>query len=176
MLRRSLRTWALSGALLFAGCSCAGNPFYVYREPLNPRPAIYFKWWKEIEACSGRTGDIRRVRFNVHPNPVFVVKGLTQTGDTISIVAIGMHQYTSRPFGAILKMTAIVLARPYVMHEGVVKHEILHAILHQQKPPNHGHPPEYAEKCSGLHAWRDPVFTRPDSIPDQTIPRLPEVP
>ena len=108
----------------------------VYREPTLPAgaepfepPAAYAEWWHQTEACSGREGDFRRVRWFVVPNAdYFVVDGRHYEGMWYS------HFHY------------IALASAYVSYGLVVRHEMLHDLLDRVD-----HPPEYfRDRCGGL--------------------------
>ena len=108
----------------------------VYREPTLPAgaepfepPGVYEDWWHETEACSGRQGDFRRVRWYMVPNAdYFAVDGRLYGGMWYS------HFHY------------VVLASAFVSSAPVVRHEMLHDLLNRSD-----HPAEYfRERCAGL--------------------------
>ncbi|MCU0620085.1 MAG: hypothetical protein MUC69_01125 [Gemmatimonadales bacterium] len=92
-------------------------------------PAQYADWWSRTEACSLLEGDMQRVEWYVVPD---VATFATDQGEKVGIrVQTGDR-------------IRIVLAGHYQMHEMVVRHEMLHALL---KEP--GHPRDYfVNRCA----------------------------
>lgn len=93
---------------------------------MAPRPE-YALWWKLTERCAGRTADLGDFHWYVVPGvAVFSDKQLE-----------GEENSTTK---------RIILAGKMVDSGGVVRHEMLHALLSQ-----HGHPAEYfQQKCAGV--------------------------
>lgn len=88
--------------------------------------AVYAFWWEQVVACSGRTGSLVAVDFYVLPG-----RASFEAGGT---AAAGAYD----PSGH-----RIVLAGDFEFHGGVVRHEMLHALVPELK-----HPREYfAERC-----------------------------
>lgn len=86
-------------------------------------PAIYREWLAKTEQCSGRTGDFSTLEF-------YVVPGV-ETFPTSDGSKVGEWVTAGR-------VNRIVIAGNYQGHEMVVRHELLHALLHAE-----GHPAEY---------------------------------
>ena len=83
--------------------------------------AQYITWWNELEACSGRSGDIHAASFYVLPDD--------------SVVRVGNESYWGYWIEA---GDRIVLAGPWASNEKLVKHEEMHALLQSAL-----HPPAY---------------------------------
>jgi hypothetical protein len=79
-------------------------------EPFTP-PAVYARWWRMTEQCSGRTGDLGRIRWFRTPGSEMVHKGSTVTG------------YWS------MRDNMVVIAEDHIRHGLAVRHEMLHALL-----------------------------------------------
>lgn len=113
----------------------------------------YAAWWQAVEACSGRTaplGEITWYRAGAEtiPDVGESYNGLTYQGDVPLVVIAGSH-----------------------VNDGVVvRHEMLHVLLHRN-----GHPGEYfVKRCGGIVACGDACLreggfpvTQPN--PDTTI-------
>jgi hypothetical protein len=142
--------------------ACAVNPFYVQKQPLAPMPMEYYQWWKDAQKCSGLKGKMKDVAFYFSASPEFRVRWLNINGDTIRISAIGLHETVDKPFGAFLKRTRITIAQPYILTEGIVKHEMMHALIFQNRDSlgkemdleNEHHPLIFGIKCPTLYNWR----------------------
>lgn len=89
-------------------------------------PAVYAQWWADVEACSGRTGDMERVNWFVVPNSKwFTIRGVAYDGYWFEY----HHE--------------IVLPSANVKDSLVVRHEMLHDLLNDGE-----HPREYfVERC-----------------------------
>lgn len=112
-----------------AGCASVTDPPLPGGAAAFAPPAVYARWWAQAEVCSGRTGDLAAVRW-------FVVPG----ADTIPLAGQGeVNGYWSAG------SNEIVLAEHSVRDGGVVRHEMLHALLR-----GGGHPPaEFQGRCAG---------------------------
>jgi hypothetical protein len=87
---------------------------------------IYTRWWADMEACSGRTGDLSRVNWFVVPN----AKWFGREGVAYDGYWFEYHH-------------EIILASAYVQDSLVVRHEMLHDLLDDGT-----HPPEYfVDRC-----------------------------
>ncbi|MEO6528813.1 MAG: hypothetical protein ABIP93_19505 [Gemmatimonadaceae bacterium] len=120
-------------------------------------PAVYARWWKMTEACSGRSGDLAALRW-------YRVQSSSVT-------------YNRRSFAGFWSANEnwIVLARGQDDNGAAVRHEMLHALIQGS-----GHPrAEFLEACASLVAcsseciadgepWRAPqqeyVVFPPDSL------------
>jgi hypothetical protein len=128
---RMLRS-VLAGALaLLAGSSCdvPTAPLPDNAELIEPLPE-YREWWEEIERCSGRRGVFEAVSWYVVRTPE---PGFDFGGRYVAAV-------WTTPGNRIL------LAEHYVDKPLIVRHEMLHAVLHTG-----GHPTiYYEERCGDL--------------------------
>ncbi|HEX5632773.1 MAG TPA: hypothetical protein VFX50_06070 [Gemmatimonadales bacterium] len=86
-------------------------------------PEAYVRWWSSTEACSDLSGDMGRIRWYVVPG--------ASTFATDQGEKVGIRIKTGDEI-------SVVLAGNYQLHEMVVRHEMLHALLSQP-----GHPEEY---------------------------------
>lgn len=108
-------------------------------------PAVYARWWADVEACSGRAGDLQRVSWFVVPNAKwFTIRGVAYDGYWFEY----HHE--------------IVLAAAHIEDSLVVRHEMLHDLLNDGQ-----HPREYfVERCGAiLGVARGSVDTRPTRHP-----------
>ena len=93
-------------------------------------PAVYREWFQKTEACSGRSGNVAAVQFYVVPGvETFATADGPKVGEWISDGA----------------GDRVIIAGNYQLHEMVVRHELLHALLRQS-----GHPAEYFVSRCGL--------------------------
>jgi hypothetical protein len=91
-------------------------------------PAVYARWWAMTEACSGRSGDLGRVRWYRVPVSQFIYRGQPAGGYT--------SRYTNR----------IVLTEQSIERGTIVRHEMLHALLR-----GGGHPrSQFLGACASL--------------------------
>ena len=128
----------MCGALVFAGlaslalaCSGATEPHVALGAvPLTP-PARFALWWRLTEACSGLTGDYASVQWYVVPNTTTINDQGTQVD----------AYWISDP-------DRIVLADAHKNDGPIVRHEMLHALLHRN-----GHPRDaYLVGCGDVVA------------------------
>lgn len=96
--------------------------------PFGP-PAVYAKWWREVEECSGLAAPVARIRWFAVPGAQsFLADGQKDYG-----VWIEHYRY-------------IVLAEQHLDDSLVVRHEMLHDLLNRVD-----HPAGYfRERCGGL--------------------------
>jgi len=117
-------------------------------------PAVYTRWWRLTEACSGRSRDMASVRWYRTPGQTF------RTGDQ-SVVGARVG-------------SRIIIAEGELYDGPVVRHEILHALIETE-----GHPrSQFLGSCSSLVVcasncvhdagpWKAPSnfeLTSPDSL------------
>ena len=94
-------------------------------------PDIYAQWWRDTEACSGRTADFGRIKWFVVPEAsAFEFRGGSYSG----------YWWETHD---------VVLAGRMIDQASVVRHEMLHDLLGTGT-----HPPEYfGGRCAGLVEW-----------------------
>lgn len=128
----------LATATFLAACSDLTAPVLPPAVLLQP-PAVYRSWWRQVEECSGRTADFTRTRFyTVIPTP---------NEDSLYFRDPRTGQYLDGEW--VPSSNAIYLAAGQVTNPGVVRHEMLHAILREI-----GHPARYfADRCAVLVAY-----------------------
>ena len=98
--------------------------------PLTP-PARFALWWRLTQACSGITGDLAAVSWYVVPN----TRSLSYQGKKVDAYWIGNPD-------------RIVLADSLRNAGPIVRHEMLHVLLHRN-----GHPRDaYLAACGGVVA------------------------
>jgi hypothetical protein len=114
--------------ILVGGCTYEPTPALPDGAVSFAAPTAYVTWWDRTSECSGISGDMARVEWYVVPD---VATFPTEQGEKVGIrVRTGDR-------------IQIVLAGQYQMHEMVVRHEMLHALLREP-----GHPDEYfTERC-----------------------------
>jgi hypothetical protein len=105
--------------LLLAGCApgCAAHPdatlvpmgdFRGIAVRVTPPRPQWLAGYAGAEVCSGRKGDVRRIRWHIVPDSTFVVAGLTVIG-----YADGLDIY---------------LAAPHAANVWLARHEALHTL------------------------------------------------
>lgn len=87
-------------------------------------PAGFAAWWQKTEDCSGRTGDLHRIRWFVVPGDGFACPG----GECVGRWQDGHDIYISEA---------------WLDNEMVVRHEMLHDLLGK---PGHPNPP-FGQGC-----------------------------
>ena len=107
------------------------------RSPVGPLPpdaasmqprAVYERWWAMTEQCSGRSGELSAVRWYQAP------------GDQVWLDGKRVQGYWAS------RGNAIVLAGNFTVDGGLVRHEMLHALLRER-----GHPrAQFLGACAGL--------------------------
>lgn len=109
------------------GTACAVSTAPLEREAVRfEPPAVYSRWWRMVESCSGRSGHLSAVQWYRVPGEVFEHRG----------EYVGGYW---RPRG-----NQIVLAERYSDDGREVRHEMLHALLQSTAHPR----AEYLEACS----------------------------
>lgn len=123
-------------ALVTAGCfviacgvfSCAWPTELPAGAQATAPPAIYARWWAAVENCSGHSGDFNAIRWYRVPG-----SGFRQAGQDLD----GMYSRAGR---------YIALSEEHVDDGGMVRHEMLHALLNVT-----GHPrDEFLGACKDV--------------------------
>ena len=126
--------WFCAGALIAACTRIVEPPLPVDAEQFSP-PAVYSTWWKMTEACSALTGSLAGVTWYQTSRVVYD----TQSGDVIA----GYWEAGSN---------RIVLTSSVMMDGGIVRHEMLHALIKRG-----GHPRgQFLGNCAGTVACERP--------------------
>lgn len=138
--QRKSRMRVLAAASLAALLACTGitEPSLPPAERFEPPPQ-YPGWWREMQTCSARTAHFDAIRFyRVLP---------TLGRDSLHFSHSQSGEYYDGAW--VPRWNAIYLASGQVMTPGLVRHEMLHALLRDVR-----HPPAYfAGKCARLVAY-----------------------
>lgn len=130
-----MRTGATTRAIVLVAVACTDTtgPTLPPAERFDPPPA-YGTWWGEVGACSKHAGDLGALRFyRVRPGP---------GEDSLS--------YRDRRSGRSYygewdpRSNSVYLAAGQVSSSNIVRHEMLHALLHTV-----GHPRGYFDEACG---------------------------
>ena len=115
-------------AFAFGGCNYEPAPDLPDGAVAFTAPTAYLAWWDKTSACSQLGGSMARIEWYVVPEAATFP---TDQGEKVGIrVKTGDR-------------IQIVLAGQYQMHEMVVRHEMLHALLNES-----GHPDLYfVDRC-----------------------------
>lgn len=142
---RSVR-YALTALAFFLG-SCVAEPEVDLPAGavIFTPPAQYVQWWDATESCSERRGDMQRIEWYVVPGAATFP---TAQGEKVGIRIKAGDRIT------------VVLAGQYQMHEMVVRHEMLHALLAEP-----GHPDEYFTQRCRL-TWESWGADQPSAVAD----------
>jgi hypothetical protein len=135
-------------ALAVVACRAHTAPLPAGAERFSP-PPIYAQWWDLTEACSGLTGDFSRVSWYRVPNSKTVPY-------REGVLAEGLWQSGSN---------RIILGGDNVEKGDIVRHEMLHALVH-----GGGHPRAmFIGRCRGTVVCGGPCITdgSPAPPPDQ---------
>jgi len=115
-------------------------------------PPIYTKWWQMTEACSALTGSLAAVTWYQTSEVVHD----TQSGDVIAGYWLP-------------ESNRIVLTSSVMMDGGIVRHEMLHALIRKG-----GHPrAQFLANCGGTVACEEPCVASAGPYP--TPPQSPIV-
>lgn len=131
----------LTIVMLLCGCTTATEP----AEPSAPISALpdYRQWFEETKACSGLKGSFDDLNFHVVSGDRFTCA----SGQCVGMWVAPNHIY---------------IAQPYLRHEMVVRHEMLHALIGQ---PGHPDPP-FAKGCNlTWDSWKAGSGTSSTPIP-----------
>lgn len=138
-----MRRMIAGGLLLSSLAACAvpraaGAPLApVERAWEVPTLELYTEWWRKTEECSGRTGDMSRVRFYAVDAP----NGAIGLNGTIA------HGWWVR------QGNRIYLPANGLGEEWLVRHEMLHALLQRGSHPTR----KFVQAChlASIEVWRD---------------------
>ena len=125
------RCLALCPFILLGACSISAS-LPAGSAPLTP-PAVYARWWSMTESCSGRTGALDAI----HWYQVLGARTVDSKGE--------VGGYWSR------NANRIVVGGRAVLDGGLVRHEMLHAILRE---PGH-RADEFLGRCGGVVACEE---------------------
>ena len=133
-----VRALAATGLAALMACTGITEPRLPLAERFDP-PAQYLGWWREMEECSARTGRFDAVSFyRVLPTP---------GRDSLQFRDPKSGQYHDGEW--VSRSNAIYVAAGRLLDPGLVRHEMLHALLRDAH-----HPPGYfAGLCARLVAY-----------------------
>ena len=124
--RKSPGARALAAACLAALVACTGitDPLFPPAERFDP-PTQYRGWWREMQRCSARTARFDAVSFyRVVPMP---------GRDSLHFSHPESGKYYDGAW--VPRWNAIYLAAGQMMTPGLVRHEMLHALLRDVRHP-----------------------------------------
>ncbi len=133
-----LAAYAVAGALGPAACRDATAPRVPNATRFRP-PPVYARWWALVEACSGRTADFGRWAWYRVPAGGLRVHGAGDGSASAYADVAGRH---------------VVFEAGQEAVGGVVRHEMLHALLGREYAAGtvaDAHPPAYFQgRCAGV--------------------------
>ena len=134
----AVRALAAAGLAALLACTGITDPSLPPAERFEP-PTQYLGWWREMQQCSARSARLDAVRFyRVLPTP---------GRDSLHFSHPESGEYYDGAW--VPRWNAIYLAAGQTMTPGLVRHEMLHALLRDVR-----HPPAYfAGKCARLVAY-----------------------
>ena len=111
---------------LFSSCSLLSDPWDGPSVTLERFPAFpeYEVWWEELQACSGRRGDLSKIRF------FLAVAPLSASGRQFVCGRNGQECA-----GEWVAPHDVYLAPGFVTSERIVKHEMLHDLIRDGSHP-----------------------------------------
>lgn len=145
-MRRRSRFLVLALTLSLGACQLFDTDLPLPRGavPMAPLPE-YGLWWRLTERCSGLTGDLAAVSWYLVPG-------------TDSMMTVPLREWARGEY--VTAQHRIVLTGHVRDNGFVVRHEMLHALLHGRG----GHPPEYFQhRCYGVVASDPPPSSRDSS-------------
>lgn len=117
------------GATLLAACERIVDPALPVDAVAFTPPPVYARWWAMTEACSGRTGSLSNITWDVVPG----ISDFQLAGRTVS----GYWTQGSN---------SIVIAGAVRLDGAVVRHEMLHALTRTS-----GHSrADFLDRCGGV--------------------------
>lgn len=126
--KRFLLLWACLAVSVIAACGAPTEPALPPDAEVFSPPPVYTTWWKMTEACSMLTGSLGAVTWYKAATVVHD----THTGDVIAGYWVSGSN-------------RIVLQSEVIMNGGIVRHEMLHALLQKG-----GHPrDQFLGNCGG---------------------------
>jgi hypothetical protein len=136
--------WFCAGAPLIVACTdIVEPPLPPDAEQFSP-PAVYATWWKMTEACSALTGSLAAVSWYQTSQVVYD----TQNGDVIAGYWVSGSN-------------RIVLTSSVMMEGGIVRHEMLHALIRKG-----GHPRgQFLGNCAGTVDCEEPCVASAGPYP-----------
>ncbi|MGH9420040.1 MAG: hypothetical protein ACRD3J_08710 [Thermoanaerobaculia bacterium] len=140
----------LLAATALAACEHIVDPALPSDAVAFAPPPVYTRWWAETEACSGQTGSLTGITWDVVPN----TSDFQLNGETVS----GYWTEASN---------SIVLAAAVRLDGQVVRHEMLHALTRSP-----GHPRvDFLEHCGGIVSCTSQCLTGgPYPTVDNSLP------
>jgi hypothetical protein len=158
VVKRNVFRAGCAGALLIVACSQIVEPALPTDADQFSPPPVYSTWWQMTEACSGLTGSLSAVTWYQTNEVVHD----TQSGDVIA----GYWLSGSN---------RIVLTSIVMMDGGIVRHEMLHALIQKR-----GHPRAlFLGNCAGTVDCLEPCVadagpypsppTSPIAVPGDSI-------
>lgn len=114
-------------------------------------PVPYARWWALTEQCSGHSGDFASVQWFVVHRPTIDIGDEASDGS--------WYRDGNR----------IVVAQPYVLDGGLVRHEMLHALLQDGSHPLD----QFTARCGGIVDYGDALHRAPafgQIAPDASSP------
>jgi hypothetical protein len=139
------------GAALLAGCERIVDPALPTDAVAFTPPPVYTRWWAMTEACSGLSGSLASVKWDVVEN----TSDFQLNGETVS----GYWTAGSN---------TIVIAAGVRLDGSVVRHEMLHALVRVS-----GHPRAYfLEHCGGVVSCTNQCVADGGTVPkiDHSLP------
>lgn len=133
-----VRAFVAASLTVLAACTGITEPSLPPAERFEP-PAQYLAWWREMQGCSSRIARFDAVSFyRVVP---------TAGRDSLHFRHPESGEYYDGAW--VPRWNAIYLAAGQTMTPGLVRHEMLHALLRNVR-----HPPAYfAGHCAHLVAY-----------------------
>lgn len=139
--------------LLLMGCSSVDAPFDPRAEPFSP-PLVYERWWAMTESCSGLTASFRDIDWYTVPGSDIVLDAGKQAGGYWAPIS-----------------NSILLAGNAILNGGLVRHEMLHALVRKRS----GHLRSYfLERCGGVVSCSDACIADagPPPAVEASVPRV----
>ncbi len=135
--RRTSRIASVLGLLILSSASCADPTGLAFPEAAVERfepPQKYALWWQQVEACAGRRADFSRVQWyrTIGNEP--------------------LEEEDGTRYGGYWWAQGNRIALRDIHAGGIVRHEMLHAILQNGKHPLS----MFAGRCAGIVSFEEP--------------------